>query len=77
MTTVSDWCVRLVIPVESKLWKQVKEDDMLVVEEVERGVRLKSLNNAVQEAQEYFLYVIPKEVSLVDELCDYEVLLCG
>lgn len=43
---------------------------MLVVEEDERGVRLKTLDDAVREAQEYFQQVIPKNVSLVDELIE-------
>lgn len=59
---------RIVIPAESRLRKQVKEGDLLVVEEDDSGIRLKTLDDAVREAQAYFAKVIPKGVSLVDEL---------
>lgn len=61
---------RIVIPAESKLRKQIKEGDVLVVEEDDNGVRLKTLDDAVRAAQEYFQQVIPKDVSLVDQLIE-------
>jgi AbrB family looped-hinge helix DNA binding protein len=61
---------RIVIPAESKLRKQIKEGDVLVVEEDDHGVRLKTLDDAVRAAQEYFEQVIPKDVSLVDQLIE-------
>jgi AbrB family looped-hinge helix DNA binding protein len=59
---------RIVIPAESRLRKQVKEGDLLVVEEDDEGFRIKTLDDAILEAQAYFQSVIPKGVSLVDEL---------
>ena len=61
---------RIVIPAESRLRKQVKEGDMLVVEEDDSGVRIMTLDDAIHAAQEYFQKVIPKGVSLVDELIE-------
>jgi AbrB family looped-hinge helix DNA binding protein len=59
---------RIVIPAESRLRKQVKEGDMLVVEEDDSGVRIKTLEDAIRDAQAYFQKIIPPNVSLVDEL---------
>ncbi len=59
---------RIVIPAESRLRKQVKEGDVLVVEEDDSGVRLSTLDDAIRNAQEYFGKVIPADVRLVDEL---------
>jgi AbrB family looped-hinge helix DNA binding protein len=59
---------RIVIPAESRLRKQVKEGDVLVVEEDDNSVRIKTLDDAIREAQEYFRKVIPSDVDLVDEL---------
>lgn len=59
---------RLVIPAESRLRKQVKDGDILIVEENDDGLRIMTLDDAVREAQAHFQHVIPKGVSLVDEL---------
>ena len=59
---------RIVIPAESRLRKQVKEGDVLVVEEDDTSVRIKTLDDAVRDAQAYFRKVISPEVDLVSEL---------
>jgi AbrB family looped-hinge helix DNA binding protein len=59
---------RIVIPAESRLRKQVKEGDVLVVEEDDNSVRIKTLDDAIREAQEYFRKVIPADLDLVAEL---------
>lgn len=61
---------RIVIPAESRLRKQVKEGDQLIVEEDDKGVRIMTLDDAIREAQAYFQKVIPEGVSLVDELIE-------
>lgn len=59
---------RIVIPAESRLRKQLKEGDVLVVEEDDAGVHLRTLDEAIRAAQAYFQGVIPNDVRLVDEL---------
>jgi AbrB family looped-hinge helix DNA binding protein len=59
---------RIVIPAESRLRKQVKEGDVLVVEEDDNSIRIKTLDDAIRDAQAYFRTVIPSDVDLVDEL---------
>ena len=59
---------RVVIPAESRLRKQVKEGDTVVFEEDDEGVRIKTLDDAIREAQAYFRKVIPADVDLVAEL---------
>jgi AbrB family looped-hinge helix DNA binding protein len=59
---------RIVIPAESRLRKKVKEGDTLVVEEDDNSVRIKTLDDAIRDAQDYFCKVIPADVDLADEL---------
>ena len=48
--------------------KEVKEGDTIVVEEDGKGLHLRTIEDAVREAQAYFQSVIPAGVSLVDDL---------
>ena len=61
---------RIVIPADSELRKHVRRGDKVVVEEDAHGLHVKTMEQVVREAQEYFLSVIPSGVSLVDELID-------
>jgi AbrB family looped-hinge helix DNA binding protein len=59
---------RIVLPSESRLRKTVKEGDTILVEEDGKGLHLRTIDDAIREAQAYFRSVIPPGVSLVDEL---------
>lgn len=59
---------RIVLPAEVRQRHHWSEGDAVIVVDDERGVLVKSFDQVVQEAQDYFQAVIPKGVSLVDEL---------
>jgi AbrB family looped-hinge helix DNA binding protein len=59
---------RIVLPSESRLRKEVREGDTILVEEDSKGLHLRTIEDAVREAQAYFRSVIPSNVSLIDEL---------
>ena len=59
---------RIVIPADAKLRHKLKEGDAVVMEEDGDGLRLRSIDDVVREAQAYFRSFVPEGVSLVDEL---------
>lgn len=59
---------RIVIPAEVRERNKLGEGDTVVVVDDERGLHLKTLVQAVADAQAYFCGVISAKVSLVDEL---------
>lgn len=59
---------RLVIPAEVRQRNKIREGDTIVVVDDEHGLHVKTLQQAVADAQDYFCQVIPKDVRLVDEL---------
>jgi AbrB family looped-hinge helix DNA binding protein len=59
---------RIVLPAEVRQRHHWAEGDAVVVVDGEHGVMVKSFDEVVKEAQDYFRGVIPKGVSLVDEL---------
>lgn len=59
---------RIVIPVEVRQRRNIGQGQTLVVVEDEHGLHVKTIDEVVAEAQEYFLTLAPAEVSLVDEL---------
>jgi AbrB family looped-hinge helix DNA binding protein len=59
---------RVVIPADARLRKHLKQGDTIVMEEDGDGLRLRTIEDVVRDAQNYFRSVIPAGVSLVDEL---------
>lgn len=59
---------RILLPAELRTRNQIAIGDPIVVVEREYGIEVKTLEQSVREAQEYFLEFIPADVSLVDEL---------
>ena len=59
---------RIVIPADARLRKTLKQGETIVMEEDGNGLRLRTIEDVVQDAQRYFHSVIPAGVSLVDEL---------
>lgn len=59
---------RILVPAELRSRNQIQIGDPMIVVERDTGFEIKTLTQSVREAQEYFLSVIPAEVSLVDEL---------
>jgi AbrB family transcriptional regulator, stage V sporulation protein T len=59
---------RIVLPAEVRQRHHWSEGDAVIVVDDGRDVVVKSFSQVVKEAQEYFQAVIPKGVSLVDEL---------
>lgn len=59
---------RIVIPAEVRQRKKLAEGDTIVVVDDETGLHVKTLDQAIAEAQAYFLSHIPDDVSLVDQL---------
>ena len=59
---------RIVIPAEARTRNKIKEGDTLVVVEDDHGLHLKSLDQALAEAQDYFATLAPPDVVLSGEL---------
>jgi bifunctional DNA-binding transcriptional regulator/antitoxin component of YhaV-PrlF toxin-antitoxin module len=59
---------RVVIPADARLRKKLKQGDCIVMEEDGDGLRLRTIEDVVRDAQKYFRSVVPAGVSLVDEL---------
>lgn len=59
---------RIVIPVEVRQRRNLGDGQTLVVVDDARGLHVKTLDEVVSEAQDYFLNLVPASVSLVDEL---------
>lgn len=59
---------RILLPAELRSRNQIEIGDPMVVVEHDHGFEIKTLEQSVREAQEFFLSVIPADVSLVDEL---------
>ncbi len=59
---------RIVIPAEVRQRQKLTEGDTVVVVDEGTGLRVKSLDQAIAEAQAYFCTQIPDSVSLVDQL---------
>ncbi|MBX7074049.1 MAG: AbrB/MazE/SpoVT family DNA-binding domain-containing protein [Pirellulales bacterium] len=59
---------RLVIPAEARERHHINEGDTVVVVDDERGLHLKSLDQALAEAQDYFATLAPPERILSDEI---------
>lgn len=59
---------RIVIPAEVRQRNKLAEGDTVVVVDDENGLHVKTLDQAIAEAQAYFCSRIPANVSLVDEL---------
>jgi len=59
---------RIVIPAEVRQRKRLSEGDTIVVVDDDQGLHVKTLDQAIAEAQAYFRRHIPDDVSLVDQL---------
>jgi len=59
---------RIVIPAEVRQRNKLGEGDTIVVVDDENGLHVKTLEQAIAEAQAYFCSHIPASVNLVDEL---------
>ena len=59
---------RVVIPADARLRKMLREGDTVVMEEDGNSLRIRTIQDVVREAQQYFCGIIPADVSLVDEL---------
>lgn len=59
---------RIVIPAEVRQRKKLAEGDTIIVVDDEDGLHVKTLDQAIAEAQAYFRSRVPEGVSLVDEL---------
>ena len=59
---------RIVIPAEARSRNKIKEGDTLVVVEDDHGLHVKSLDQALAEAQDYFATLAPPDVMLSDEI---------
>jgi AbrB family looped-hinge helix DNA binding protein len=59
---------RIVIPAEVRQRKKLTEGDTVVVVDDDQGLHVKTLAQAIAEAQAYFCAGIPEDVSLVDQL---------
>jgi AbrB family looped-hinge helix DNA binding protein len=59
---------RIVLPAEARQRNHIAEGDTVVLVEDDHGFRVKSLEQALSEAQNYFATLAPAEVSLSDEI---------
>lgn len=59
---------RVVLPADVRAAMDVSVGDTVQIALEGRAVRIKSLRQALREAQEYFCRMVPGNVSLVDEL---------
>ena len=60
---------RIVIPADTRLRHKVREGDTILLEEDSVGtLHLRTLDDAIREAQEYFCVFVSPGVSIVDEL---------
>jgi AbrB family looped-hinge helix DNA binding protein len=59
---------RIQLPAELRSRNRIEIGDAMVVVQQDDNIVIKTLEQSVREAQEYFLSVIPVDVSLVDEL---------
>lgn len=59
---------RIVIPAEIRQRRKLTEGDTVVVVEDDHGLHVKTLDQAIAEAQAYFCSRIPENVRLVDQL---------
>lgn len=60
---------RIVLPADLRQRFGLQEgDSILVVEDLDKGIRLETAQKALLEVQDYFSALVPPGVSLVDEL---------
>jgi AbrB family looped-hinge helix DNA binding protein len=59
---------RVVLPVEARQRFGIKPGEELILEADEQGLRLKTVRQAIAEAQALFARFVPPGVSLVEEL---------
>jgi len=59
---------RIVIPADARLRNHISEGDTLVVVEDRQGLHVKSLDQAIADAQAYFAALAPAKRILSDEL---------
>jgi len=59
---------RIVIPAEARQRNKIAEGDTVVVVEDEHGLHLKSLDQVLAEAQDYYATLAPPDVMLSDEI---------
>jgi AbrB family looped-hinge helix DNA binding protein len=59
---------RIVLPVEARQRNHIVEGDTVVVVEDGQGLRVKSLDQAIADAQAYFTSLAPKNRILSEEL---------
>lgn len=59
---------RIVLPVEARQRNHITEGDTVVVVEDDHGLHVKSLDQAIADAQAYFATLAPRERILSEEL---------
>jgi bifunctional DNA-binding transcriptional regulator/antitoxin component of YhaV-PrlF toxin-antitoxin module len=59
---------RILLPVAARQRHGIKQGEELILVEDEQGLRLKTVDRAIEEAQALFARYVPAGVSLVEEL---------
>jgi AbrB family looped-hinge helix DNA binding protein len=59
---------RVVLPAGLRERHHINDGDTVVVFDDAKGLRLRTLDEVIKEVQEYFATIVPRDVSLVDEI---------